>query len=107
MTGSLNENSAPPPGTLAAQIFPLCCSMIDRLIASPIPNPLALVVTNGLNRLSITESSMPGPVSRTATVTELFSTDSRISTPSFRNWDLPERRQLFAGLRLASDPGES
>jgi iron(II)-dependent oxidoreductase len=22
---------------------------------------------------------------------------------SFRNWDLPERRQIFAGLRLASD----
>ena len=22
---------------------------------------------------------------------------------SFRNWDLPERRQIFAGLRLAAD----
>ena len=23
--------------------------------------------------------------------------------PSFRNWDLPERRQIFSGLRLARD----
>ncbi len=23
---------------------------------------------------------------------------------TFRNWDLPQRRQLMAGLRLASDP---
>lgn len=26
--------------------------------------------------------------------------------PTFRNWDLPERRQIFAGLRLAWDLGE-
>ena len=24
--------------------------------------------------------------------------------PTFRNWDLPERRQLFAGIRLVADP---
>jgi len=23
--------------------------------------------------------------------------------PSFRNWDLPERRQIFAGIRCAKD----
>jgi formylglycine-generating enzyme required for sulfatase activity len=23
--------------------------------------------------------------------------------PSFRNWDLPERRQIFSGVRLAGD----
>jgi iron(II)-dependent oxidoreductase len=25
-------------------------------------------------------------------------------TPTFRNWDLPERRQIFAGVRVAADP---
>ncbi len=29
-------------------------------------------------------------------------TDERVMSPHFRNWDLPERRQLFAGLRLAA-----
>ena len=24
-------------------------------------------------------------------------------TPTFRNWDFPQRRQIFAGLRLARD----
>jgi iron(II)-dependent oxidoreductase len=32
-----------------------------------------------------------------------WATDRRIATPTFRNWDLPERRQIFAGLRLARD----
>ncbi|MDQ6804613.1 MAG: SUMF1/EgtB/PvdO family nonheme iron enzyme, partial [Actinomycetota bacterium] len=27
----------------------------------------------------------------------------RISTPTFRNWDHPERRQIFSGLRIARD----
>ena len=32
----------------------------------------------------------------------------RVATRTFRNWDLPERRQLFAGVRLArsADPSE-
>jgi gamma-glutamyl hercynylcysteine S-oxide synthase len=30
----------------------------------------------------------------------------RVATTTFRNWDLPERRQIFAGVRLASDPEE-
>jgi gamma-glutamyl hercynylcysteine S-oxide synthase len=32
-----------------------------------------------------------------------WATDPRIATPSFRNWDLPQRRQIFAGLRLARE----
>ena len=30
-------------------------------------------------------------------------THPRVATRTFRNWDLPERRQIFAGLRLARD----
>ena len=30
-------------------------------------------------------------------------THPRVATPTFRNWDRPERRQLFAGLRVAAD----
>ena len=33
--------------------------------------------------------------------------DPRVATPTFRNWDLPQRRQIFAGVRLATDPEES
>jgi iron(II)-dependent oxidoreductase len=29
-----------------------------------------------------------------------WTTDPRIATHTFRNWDLPERRQIFAGVRL-------
>jgi iron(II)-dependent oxidoreductase len=36
-----------------------------------------------------------------------WATDPRVATPTFRNWDLPERRQIFAGVRLARDPEES
>jgi iron(II)-dependent oxidoreductase len=36
-----------------------------------------------------------------------WATDRRIATLTFRNWDLPERRQIFAGLRLARDAEES
>ena len=32
-----------------------------------------------------------------------WATDRRVATPTFRNWDLPERRQIFAGVRLARD----
>jgi iron(II)-dependent oxidoreductase len=28
-------------------------------------------------------------------------THERVASPHFRNWDLPQRRQLFAGLRIA------
>jgi len=30
-----------------------------------------------------------------------WATDARVATPTFRNWDLPQRRQIFAGVRLA------
>ncbi len=30
-------------------------------------------------------------------------THPRVVSATFRNWDLPQRRQLFAGLRLAKD----
>jgi iron(II)-dependent oxidoreductase len=26
-----------------------------------------------------------------------------VSTPTFRNWDHPERRQIFSGIRIARD----
>jgi iron(II)-dependent oxidoreductase len=30
-----------------------------------------------------------------------WATDERVATNTFRNWDLPQRRQIFAGVRLA------
>ncbi len=32
-----------------------------------------------------------------------WATRARVSTPTFRNWDFPQRRQIFAGLRVAQD----
>ncbi len=32
-----------------------------------------------------------------------WATSPRVATPTFRNWDLPKRRQIFAGVRLARD----
>jgi iron(II)-dependent oxidoreductase len=32
-----------------------------------------------------------------------WATHPRIAGPRFRNWDLPQRRQIFSGLRLARD----
>jgi gamma-glutamyl hercynylcysteine S-oxide synthase len=32
-----------------------------------------------------------------------WATSPRVKTLTFRNWDLPQRRQLFAGVRLARD----
>jgi iron(II)-dependent oxidoreductase len=32
-----------------------------------------------------------------------WATHPRIATPTFRNWDLPQRRQIFAGVRLARE----
>ena len=32
-----------------------------------------------------------------------WATNPRVASLTFRNWDLPLRRQIFAGLRLASD----
>ncbi|HEY5142657.1 MAG TPA: SUMF1/EgtB/PvdO family nonheme iron enzyme [Solirubrobacteraceae bacterium] len=32
-----------------------------------------------------------------------WATAARVATPTFRNWDHPQRRQIFAGVRLAED----
>jgi iron(II)-dependent oxidoreductase len=32
-----------------------------------------------------------------------WATHPRVASTTFRNWDLPQRRQIFAGLRLARD----
>jgi iron(II)-dependent oxidoreductase len=32
-----------------------------------------------------------------------WATHPRVARPTFRNWDLPQRRQIFAGVRLAED----
>ena len=32
-----------------------------------------------------------------------WATTARVATPTFRNWDHPQRRQIFAGLRIARD----
>jgi gamma-glutamyl hercynylcysteine S-oxide synthase len=32
-----------------------------------------------------------------------WATRARVATPTFRNWDHPQRRQIFAGLRVAKD----
>jgi gamma-glutamyl hercynylcysteine S-oxide synthase len=32
-----------------------------------------------------------------------WATRARVASPSFRNWDFPERRQIFAGFRIARD----
>ena len=32
-----------------------------------------------------------------------WATRAAVATPTFRNWDLPQRRQIFAGLRIARD----
>ena len=32
-----------------------------------------------------------------------WATRGRVATPTFRNWDLPQRRQIFSGVRLAWD----
>jgi iron(II)-dependent oxidoreductase len=35
-----------------------------------------------------------------------WATRRKVIRPSFRNWDLPERRQIFAGLRCATDASD-
>jgi formylglycine-generating enzyme required for sulfatase activity len=35
-----------------------------------------------------------------------WATDERVANPHFRNWDLPQRRQIFAGVRLAATAAE-
>jgi gamma-glutamyl hercynylcysteine S-oxide synthase len=35
-----------------------------------------------------------------------WATSPEVTRPSFRNWDLPQRRQIFAGIRCAKDAGQ-
>jgi iron(II)-dependent oxidoreductase len=30
-----------------------------------------------------------------------WATSARVATPTFRNWDFPQRRQIFSGFRVA------
>jgi gamma-glutamyl hercynylcysteine S-oxide synthase len=32
-----------------------------------------------------------------------WATRARVSTSTFRNWDYPQRRQIFSGIRIARD----
>jgi gamma-glutamyl hercynylcysteine S-oxide synthase len=32
-----------------------------------------------------------------------WATAERVAVPTFRNWDYPQRRQIFAGVRIAED----
>jgi iron(II)-dependent oxidoreductase len=32
-----------------------------------------------------------------------WATDPRVASLTFRNWDLPQRRQIFAGVRLVKE----
>jgi iron(II)-dependent oxidoreductase len=32
-----------------------------------------------------------------------WATRARVATPTFRNWDYPQRRQIFSGFRIARD----
>ena len=32
-----------------------------------------------------------------------WATRARVITPTFRNWDYPQRRQIFSGIRIAKD----
>jgi iron(II)-dependent oxidoreductase len=32
-----------------------------------------------------------------------WATRTRVASPTFRNWDYPQRRQIFAGFRIAAD----
>jgi iron(II)-dependent oxidoreductase len=36
-----------------------------------------------------------------------WASDPRVASGTFRNWDLPQRRQIFAGVRLATDARRS
>ncbi len=36
-----------------------------------------------------------------------WATQSEVATRTFRNWDLPQRRQIFCGVRLATDEEQS
>src|SRR5215470_18959373 len=63
--GSVKLRTAPNGDRRSAHNRPPCASMIDRLIASPIPIPSFLVVKNGSKMNSIRAAGKPCPQSRT------------------------------------------
>ena len=56
-------------------------------VAVPLPRVLAGVLRRRLPRAA----------------RRLVGDPARVATPRFRNWDLPQRRQIFAGVRLARE----
>src|SRR5215510_138157 len=67
--GSVNLKVAPGPLLGSAQRLPPWASIIDRLMASPIPMPPDFVVWNALKTCSSLFGSIPIPQSDTATTT--------------------------------------
>ena len=61
VTGRVNRNVAPSAETPAAHKRPPCDSMIDRLMGSPMPVPLSLVVKNALKICSACSGDNPTP----------------------------------------------
>src|SRR5262249_23985098 len=74
LIGTVNENVAPCPTSDSTQRRPPCISIMRLAIASPRPVPLFCLVDdesacwNSSKILPWSASSMPGPVSCTATV---------------------------------------
>src|SRR5262249_40246260 len=68
-TGSTNWNTAPCGVFGVAQSLPPCASTIERLMESPKPMPLGLLVANASKRESTMFGSIPTPASSTATST--------------------------------------
>ena len=60
-----------------------------------------LVVGRTLELLS--DSVRPGMTTGELDAIAEESIRSAGATPTFRNWDYPQRRQIFAGLRIAKD----
>jgi hypothetical protein len=78
LDGKVNLKVAPASELLLADIRPPWASMIERLIARPIPIPLDLVVKKELNSLSTFSNATPVPESVTATRTWSTSCRDRI-----------------------------
>ena len=65
ITGSVTVNRVPRPGAELTSMRPSCASTIFRMMASPSPDPCALVVKNGVNIRSTISGGSPGPSSLT------------------------------------------
>src|SRR5262245_6619477 len=69
VSGNSTVKIAPPPGRLSALNRAPCAWAIPAEIASPSPDPRALVVKNGSKTRSVSSGGIPGPLSDTVTVT--------------------------------------